>query len=279
MNEVSQLLVNRWTEVAPFLLVVARTSAVVVGAPFWGGASSPKLVRIVVAMSLSAAVYPFAPVMSASVEAGGLSLVTLLLALGKEVLIGLAIGWSAQLLFAAMRMAGQQIEMKIGLGLTQLIDPHNGGQTSLIPAVLDLVASLVFLSVNGHHLLVQSLVSSYQVFPLTLGTGVTQANAGAAGIATLEVLHYLMRSTGEIFPIALRVSAPVLIGALLADVVLGIISRVAPQLNLFAVVLPAQFAFGLLLLFLALPLIVWFCVDQLTTTNHQFSALFFMGRR
>jgi len=189
--------------------------------------------------------------------------------------IGLTVGWMAQLLFAALRLAGQHIEIKMGLGLTQLVDPHEGGQTSLMPALLDLLASLVFLAVNGHHLLIHALVSSYRLFPLYGGVGPDSAVVTATShIATPDLFRLLVGAAGEIFPLALRLSAPIVIGSLLADVVLGVISRMVPQLNLFAVILPAQFAFGLLLFFLALPLLVWCCVDQLSTIGDHLNTLF-----
>lgn len=278
MHELEQLIVSRWTEVATFLLVLGRTSGVVIGSPFWGGASSPRLVRVMLTVGLSVAVFPFAfPVSGPSAQAN-LSLLFLLLALGREVLLGLSAGWMAQLLFAGMRMAGQQIEIKLGLGLTQLVDPHDGGQTSLMPALMDLLASLVFLAVNGHHLLIRALVSSYQLFPLSLGASPESAIFGPAPGGTMtDLLRLLVGSAGGIFPIALRVSAPIVIGSLLADVVLGVISRMVPQLNLFAVILPAQFAFGLLLFLLALPLVVWFCVDQLASISDHLHSLFAVG--
>ncbi|HXG22044.1 MAG TPA: flagellar biosynthetic protein FliR [Methylomirabilota bacterium] len=273
MNELQRLLVSHWSEVVTFLLVLGRTSALVVGAPFWGGASSPRMVRVIIAVGLSAAIYPVAPP-AGSIQGHEIpSLVTLLVALGREAFIGLAIGWTAQLLFAGVRMAGQQIEIKMGIGLSQLVDPHEGGQTSLLPALLDLLASMVFLAMNGHHLLVRALVSSYQTFPL-MGAA-PAASAGASltpGFA--ELLRFVVESTSGIFPIALRVCAPVVIGSVLADVVLGVMSRTTPQFNLFAVILPVQLAFGLVLLFLTLPLLVWFCVDQVSVMSDQLSTLF-----
>jgi flagellar biosynthetic protein FliR len=273
MNELQQLLVSRWLEVVTFLLVLGRTGALVAGAPFWGGASLPRMVRVIIAVGLSAAIYPFAPP-AGSVQGHEIpSLVTLLVALGREALIGLVIGWTAQLLFAGVRMAGQQIEIKMGIGLSQLIDPHEGGQTSLLPALLDLLASMVFLAMNGHHMLVRALVSSYQTFPLMGAAPVASAGASLTpGVA--ELLRFMVESTSGIFPIALRVCAPVVIGSVLADLVLGVMSRTTPQFNLFAVILPAQLAFGLVLLFLTLPLLVWFCVDQLSVLSGQLSALF-----
>jgi len=275
VNDVNQLIVTHWVDVTVFLLVLGRTSGVIIGAPFWGGASSPRLVRVVLAVGLSVAMYPFAlPVVDVTAPVN-LSLMSLLLALGREMLIGLTVGWMAQLLFAGMRLAGQQIEIKMGLGLTQLIDPHEGGQTSLLPALLDLLASLVFLAVNGHHLLIHALVSSYRLFPLPAGVSPESATFNVArALTTPDLCRLLVGSAGEIFSIALRISAPLVVGLLFADVVLGVISRMVPQLNLFAVILPAQFAFGLLLFFLTLPFLVWFCVDQLSTLGDHLATLF-----
>jgi flagellar biosynthetic protein FliR len=230
-------------------------------------------------MGLSVAAYPFVLSGGDTTAQASLSLLSLLLALGREVLIGLAVGWLAQLLFAGMRLAGQYIEIKLGLGLTQLVDPHQGGQTSLLPALLDVMASLVFLAVNGHHLLINALVSSYRLFPLQTSVSPLPASFNAASsMAMTDLFRSLVGSAGEIFPIALRVSAPIVIGSLLADVVLGVISRMAPQLNLFAVILPAQFALGVILLLLALPLLVWFCVDQLAAISDQMTTLFAVGK-
>jgi flagellar biosynthetic protein FliR len=272
VNELQQLLLNHWAEILPFLLVLARTSALVVGAPFWGGNSSPKLVRVVITVSLSAAIYPFAVGQVGRVDGTPPALTTILMALGQEVLVGLAIGWTAQMLFAGMRFAGQLIEVKMGIGLTQLIDPHDGGQTSLLPVFLDLLASLAFFAMDGHHLLIRALVSSYQAFPLA--SEITGVSTHTTPHALAEVIQFLLMSAGEIFSIALRVSAPILMGLLLADVVLGVMSRAVPQLNIFSVVLPVQFAFGLLLLFLALPFLVWFCVDALSTMDAPLTTLF-----
>lgn len=275
MNEFQKFLLDHWVEIVPFLLVLSRTSAVVIGAPFWGGSSTPQTVRVVIAVGLSVAVYPFASAQPVS-SAAAPSLVSLLMAVGREALIGLAIGWAAQLLFAGMRLAGQLIELKMGIGLTQLVDPHDGGQTSLLPVLLDLLASLVFLAIDGHHLLIRALASSYQVFPLAQEAQAAQSALAHPGVT--DVLRFLVLSVGGLFPIALRVSAPVLIGLLLADVVLGVMTRAAPQLNLFAVILPAQFLFGLVLLFLTIPFLVWFCVDQLSAVNGQLSAVFSLGK-
>jgi flagellar biosynthesis protein FliR len=116
---------------------------------------------------------------------------------------------------------------------------------------LELTAGLIFFSLNGHHLLIRALTSSYSVFPL----------AGEKFFARL--LEGVITSAGEIFAIALRLSAPVVIGLLLSDIVLGIVSRAIPQMNVFIVAQPLQFALVVLLLLLSLPALVWFFARQL----------------
>jgi flagellar biosynthetic protein FliR len=208
-------------------------------------------VRIWVAIVLAVAIYPLA---KAGALPTDMSLVSLFMALAGEIFLGLMLGWLAQMLFAGVRLAGQAIESKSGLGLIQLFDPHGGGQTGVFSAFLELIAGMIFFAMNGHHLLIQALSSSYTVFPLAGEKFIVRVAAG------------LVNSAGEIFTIALRISAPVLIGLLLTDIVLGIISRAIPQMNVFMVAQPVQFGFALLLLMLSLPAVVWFIARQMPLT-------------
>jgi flagellar biosynthetic protein FliR len=248
MTSLSQLITQHWPETVTFILIFGRTMGLIVGAPFWGSRTVPLAVRIWVAMLLAVATYPL---IKAVPLPAGFSILSLLMTLSGEIFLGLMLGWLAQLLFAAVRLAGQEIEMKTCMGLVQLVDPHEGGHTGVFAAFLEVMAGMIFFALNGHHLLIQALSSSYHVFPL----------AGEKFFA--RVAAGLVSSTGEIFTIALRIAAPVLIGLLLTDVVLGILSRAIPQMNVFMVAQPVQFGFGILLLMLSLPVFVWFIARQL----------------
>lgn len=248
MTPLAKLIIEHWPEVITFFLVFGRALGVIVAAPFWGGRTVPLLVRVWIALVLAVAAYPLIP---AANLARDISLLTLFLALGGEVLLGLLLGWLAQLLFAAVRLAGQQIELRSGLSLIQLIDPHEGGHSGIFASFLEVCAGLVFFAFNGHHLLIQALLSSFKMFPLIGAKAWTPLWAG------------LIASAGEIFVIALRLSAPVLLGLLLSDIVLGALSRAVPQMNVFMVAQPVQFGFCLLLLLLSLPALVWFVARQL----------------
>jgi len=248
MASLTHLISTRWPEVITLILIFGRAGGLIVSAPFWGSRVVPVLVRVWIAMLLAIATYPLVPIVSLP---GGTTIFSLLMALAGEILLGLVLGWMAQMLFAAMRLAGQEIEIKCGLGLLNLVDPNEGGQSGIFAAFLELTAGLIFFSLNGHLLLIRALSSSYSVFPL------------AGEKFATRLLEGLISSTGEIFTIALRVSAPVVIGLLLSDIVLGIISRAIPQMNVFIVAQPLQLGLVLLLLLVSLPAVVWFFVRQL----------------
>jgi len=257
MFSLNQLISSRWPEVITFLLILGRTSGLVISAPFWGSRIVPGLARAWVAVVLSAAAYPSVATLSlapGAASGGNGPVVVLVFALAGEILLGIGLGWAAQLLFAGLRLAAQQLEMKMGLNLAQMIDPQWGSSSSSLAAIFELVAVLVFFSLNGHRVLVEALNASYAVFPL----------AGEK----IGFSRTIVASSGQIFSIALRVSAPVVIGLLLTDAVLGIMSRAVPQMNVFFVAMPLQFAFGMLLFFLSLPAVVWFCVDYWSAGSH-----------
>ena len=248
MTPLTQLISSRWPEVVTFMLVLGRAGGLIVSAPFWGSRVVPAPLRIWVAVLLAVGTFPLVQIVSLP---GGMTLLSLCLSLGGEILLGLILGWIAQLLFAGMRLAGQEVEIKSGLGLIHLVDPNEGGQSGIFSTLFELVAGLIFFSLNGHHLLIQALFSSFNVFPL------------AGDKFATRILEGLITSTGEIFTIALRVSAPIVIGLILTDIVLGIISRAIPQMNVFMVAQPLQFGFAVVLLMLSLPALVWFFVRQL----------------
>jgi flagellar biosynthetic protein FliR len=239
----THLISTGWPEAITFLLVFGRAGGLMISAPFWGSRVVPAVIRVWIAILLAVSTYPIVRTVTFG---GNITILPVFFALAGEIFLGLVLGWLAQLMFSGMRLAGQEIELKSGLGLIQLMDPHEGSQSGLFSTLFELIAGLLFFALNGHHLLLQALWSSYKVFPL----------AGEKFAARL--LEGLVSSAGEIFVIALRVSAPVMIGLLLSDIILGFISRAIPQMNVFMVAQPVQFGLALLLLFLAMPTFVWF---------------------
>ena len=150
------------------------------------------------------------------------------------------LGWLAQLLFAGMRLAGQEIEIKSGLGLIQLVDPHEGGQSGVFSAFLELMAGTDFLRYER-----PSFADSSAVFELQ------RFSAGRRKIYRPRLPPGLVNSAGEIFAIALAHQRSGAHRFALDRHCLGFISRAIPQMNVFMVAQPVQFGFAMLLLMLS----------------------------
>ena len=165
---------------------------------------------------------------------------TTFLAIAAEALIGLAMGFVLQVAFAAPMVASEVISMSMGLGFANAVDPNNGHSTPAIGTFLSLMLTLVFLALDGHLVLVDLVVRSYQVMP------------PGAWIAPERLLGIAMFG-GYTFLAGLLLSLPIGFLLLCLNLIVGMLSRAAPALNLFAVGLPASLLFGVVALLLALP--------------------------
>lgn len=173
------------------------------------------------------------------------------LILAQQVLIGAAIGFSMRLVFAALEMAGDVIGLQMGLSFAGFISPGTGEQTPIVGSFFGVIASLIFLAINGHLMLLAAVTESFYAFPITNGLG-PQINVAA--IAT---------AGGDIFRLGLHVALPVLATMLILNLALGVLARVAPQLNIFAIGFPATLLVGMIALMLALPVIGALLVQML----------------
>jgi flagellar biosynthetic protein FliR len=156
------------------------------------------------------------------------------------VLIGLAMGFAMQVVFHAAEMAGELIGLQMGLGFATLYDASVPGMIPVIGQYLGIVVSLAFLAIDGHLLLLSALVESFQVLPF-------------APLSAPSGLLALVEWGGSIFSYSLALSLPLLAALLITNLALGVLTRAAPQLNIFAVGFPLTILMGLLVLALALP--------------------------
>lgn len=163
------------------------------------------------------------------------------LVLAQQVLIGASIGFAMRLIFAALELAGDAIGLQMGLSFAGFISPGTGEQTPIVGSFLGVVASLIFLAINGHLLLIAAVVDSFNTLPVLAGLGpsVDFAALAAAG--------------GEVFRLGLHVALPVLATMLILNLALGVLARVAPQLNIFAIGFPVTLLVGMIALMFALP--------------------------
>ena len=189
-------------------------------------------------LMLSVALYPLVQTQQVVIpqRLGHLGLIVV-----SEMLIGLTIGFVAQILFAGIQLGGEIISQQMGLNFATIFDPQNAHQVSLIAHFQDVLAMLLFLSGSAHHWFIIAMAESLQSIPL---------GALSASGAVLPVILTLL---GKACVIAIQLAAPVSIALLLATLVLGVMARLVPQLNVFMLSFPATLGLGLVMLALALP--------------------------
>ena len=160
---------------------------------------------------------------------------------GKEVLFGLALGYAVNLIFACVQMAGQMVDFQIGFSMATYYDPMSGAQISLFGNLYEWVGVTLFFAVNGHHALIYALAQSLEAIPpgqLNLGKMNPEA------IVTIFV---------DMFRISFEIAMPILFVILLTDLVMGILSRSVPQINILMLSLPLKMLIGLLAIIVLLP--------------------------
>jgi len=160
----------------------------------------------------------------------------------SEAAIGLAIGFAAKLIFAAVSMAGELGDLQSGFGFAGVVSPQTGEHTSVIGQLQLGISWLIFLGANGHHLLLKALGDSFSAVPLGAGPG----------ICALALTH----AASGLIATAIQIAAPVVAAVMLSDLSLGLLTRAAPQMNLLAIGFPIKLAVGLWATLLALPLLV-----------------------
>ena len=205
-------------------------------APVFGVALVPARVRILLTLGLTVVVAPLLP---APPPVSPISLPGLLILL-NQFLIGLAMGFALTMVFDAMIIGGQTIAMSMGLGFATMVDPQRGVNVPLVSQYFLILTTLLFLSLNGHLMLVEVLVDSF--FRLPVGNG----GIGQSGIWALVLWG------GRMFIGAMQIALPAVIALMVVNLSFGVMSRAAPTLNLFAVGFPITMTLGFIIVMLSL---------------------------
>ena len=220
-----------------FVLMLARVGTLFMTAPVLGNARIPAQVKAGLALVITL-------LLLMSLNAGGLqvperavgNIFMLLSSVAGELFIGLCIAYSAYLFFTGMQMAGQIIDIQIGFGLVNVLDPSSNQQVSVIGQFYQIVALLYFIALDGHHYLLKALGDSFHLIPP--GSLSWFEHAGAAGPSLSEFFTRL-------FVIAIQVAGPSVATLFLTNVTMGLLSRTLPQMNVFIVGLPLNVLIGL----------------------------------
>ncbi|MDO9597041.1 MAG: flagellar biosynthetic protein FliR [Azoarcus sp.] len=232
MLSVTAAQLDAW--LAALMFPLARLLGLFASAPIFSNRGVSVRARLAIGLGIGIALVPVMPPMPAVSPGSGIGLMIMV----QQMFIGIAIGFMVRLVFAAVDMAGSLIGMQMGLSFAIFFDPDAGGQTAVLSDFLSLVATLLFLAINGHLILVDLLVRSFEWLPVST----TVINADGWG--------YIARAGATVFATGLLLALPVIAVLLVANIALGILTRAAPQLNLFAIGFPITLAMGFFALLL-----------------------------
>jgi flagellar biosynthesis protein FliR len=210
-----------------------RIAGLLMTAPVIGTRTVPMRVRIIIAVVITAVIFPVLPqipkIDPLSAEGFFISM--------QQVLTGISMGLCMRIVFIALELAGQAIGQLMGLMLASMVDPANGNQVPIIGQFYLLLATLLFLAVDGHLIMIQVLAESFTSMPI-----------GTAGISTISSWEIVIW-TGTVLKTAVVIALPAIVSLLIVNLSFGVMTRSAPQLNIFAVGFPIMIILGVLIIF------------------------------
>lgn len=235
-------------ELAGFILVLARVTPLFIIAPLFSSTMIPPRARGIIAVGIAIGLTPIA-MHGQHIPTDPLALAGLTI---EGLLVGFGFAFSLSILMAAIESAGAFIDVISGFSYGALINPMNGQQSAVIQRFYSLVGTLVFLVIGGDAWTIRGLNRTFELVPLTSGPRISSLVAGTVHVFT------------TVFASALEIAAPVLIALLITDVAFGIVSRVVPQMNVFAVGFPTKIAVAMVVVGATLPFFANWIDNQLS---------------
>jgi flagellar biosynthetic protein FliR len=226
------------TQLWIWLIAMIRPGAAFVAAPIFGAQGVPVQIRLILSLAVGMAALNSVTI---TLPAGGVASVAGIALVAGEVLAGLAIGFALQMAYAAAFIGGETIANAMGLGFASMVDPQSGATTPVVGQFLSILSTFLLLSMDGHLMLVQFVVDSYRALP------------PGAGLMPNTAIHDLVWFGSSMFGAGLTIALPVAFALVLVQIVMAMLARSAPSLNLFSVGLPATLIAGLVLLAIAAP--------------------------
>ncbi len=241
-----------------YLWPLIRISSFLLASPIYGARTLPPRFRIALALPIAMLIAPTLPAIS-HVELFSLPgfLVTL-----QQILIGVMLGFAFQLFLHLFVVAGQIIAMNMGLGFASLNDPANGVVVTVLSQFYLTLATILFLSINGHLIILEFLIQSFQAWPI-----------GRFTLSSQQIVE-VAKLGGWMFAGALVLALPVVTAILIVNVAFGVMSRSAPQMNIFAVGFPITLLFGLFIIWAGLanfyPQLTQYFTELMAHFRHTF---------
>ncbi len=225
------------TWLAAFIFPLARILALIASAPIFGNRQIPARIKVGLAVAITILVAPTLEIPTDLDPASAQGMFVLM----QQIVAGLIMGFAIRLIFTAIEMAGDLAGMQMGLGFASFYDPQNASYTPVIAQFLGIIAALIFITVDGHLYMISALSESFHDFPIST----SPPSAGA--------FRTITEWGGSMFRNALQFSLPLIGALLITNLALGILTRSAPQLNIFAVGFPITLAVGFAALMLTIP--------------------------
>jgi len=235
------------SKVTGFFLVLGRIAPLFVLAPLFSSTMVPPKVRTVVAVGLSIGLTPIA-VHGQSIPTDPLSVAALLM---EQMLVGLAFAVAVGAVFSAVEAAGTLTDLVAGFSFGSMIDPVDNSQSGPMTSLYGIVGLAMFIAIGGDAWMLRGLARTFTLVPLTKGVPIASLTSGVE------------TAVASILVSAVEVAAPVLLALLITDVAFGMVSRVVPQLNVFAVGFPLKIGVAILIVGAALPFLGGFMTDSI----------------
>lgn len=240
--------------ITAFLFPLARIFGLLASAPIFNNAAQPMRIRVMAGLVITLALVPVLPPMPAISAGSWVGFVIL----AQQLIIGALLGFTLRIAFAAIDIAGDLIGMQMSLSFAVFYDPQNAGQTAVLAEFLGLLTMLIFLAMNGHLLTLSVLAESFRLLPVTA----TPFSAG--GFASM------LAWSSTLFSAGLLLALPLITALLIANLAMGVLARVAPQLNIFAVGFPVTLTAGFIVLMFSIP---YFGAAMERLFDHAFRAM------
>jgi len=218
-----------YKQVAIFLAILLRLSLILFVLPFFGSNDVPRSVKALIALSLALVLFLL---LHDTVEPPSLEPLTVLTVVLGEMIFAAVVSLAILTVFGAFHFAGEIIGFQIGFGFAQVADPQTGAQVMVISQFFQLLATLIFFGLNGHHIILAALVESFKTIPI-----------GGFSLTTATYEKIIMLS-GKLFVVGIKMAAPVMAVFFLTQVGLGLVARFSPEINILMVSFPLTIMLG-----------------------------------
>lgn len=226
-----------------------RVTSLLVTAPMFGHQTIPVQVKVALGLFFAFVLFSFN---ANTLHIVNQTVVGLFLLGIQEVLAGASIGFAISIIFGGVRYAGELIGYEMGFSMATMIDPETSQSFPIISELLYLFLLMIFIALNGPHFILQSLHASYSIIPMG------EWNVSGATITSIIGI------TGQMFIIAVKIAAPIIVSMFLANVALGILNKAMPQMNIFGVMFSLKIGMGIIVLSATIPVIAFVFKKLLT---------------